>query len=142
MAAPGKSQHETPPAAMRTALPQPAPQAPFRVEQLLERCLSDREFCGTLVQRFAEHIAERATALEQALAGNVADDLMQHAHAIKGMAANLSADNLHFWAGALERAVRGGNTGQLRPLVARVRAEVNQCLDAVPHLLDELTEKS
>jgi HPt (histidine-containing phosphotransfer) domain-containing protein len=54
------------------------------------------------------------------------------------MAANLSADSLQTWAAALERALRVGNAANVRPLVARVRTEIQRCLDAVPGMLEQL----
>ncbi len=114
------------------------PGVPFGVARLLERCLSDRGFCAVLVQKFATRAAELSAALEQAAGRRNLAELAYHAHALKGMAANLSADALHAWAAALERSVRGGTIGQTLPLVARVRAEVQRCIDAVPALLEQL----
>ncbi len=64
----------------------------------------------------------------------------QHAHALVGIAANLSARELRFWAAALERAALGGNLQRTRPIVTRVRAEFERCVDAVPALLARFSE--
>ena len=82
--------------------------------------------------------AELSAALEQAAHVGDKPELARQAHAIKGMAANLSADSLHTWAAALERALRVGNAANVRPLVARVRTEIQRCLDAVPGMLEQL----
>jgi hypothetical protein len=54
------------------------------------------------------------------------------------MAANLSAESLQTWAAALERALRVGNAANVRPLVTRVRAEIQRCLTAAPAVLEHL----
>ncbi len=112
--------------------------SPFQAAHLLERCLSDRDFCTTLVQKFATRAAELSLALDQAALHHDAAELSRQAHAIKGMAANLSADALQTWAAALERALRAGNEGSIRPLVARVRAEMQRCIEAVPSVIEQL----
>jgi HPt (histidine-containing phosphotransfer) domain-containing protein len=114
------------------------PKVPFRVARLLERCLSDREFCASLVQKFAARAEELSAGLEQAAGRQDLTEIACHAHALKGMAANLSADALQSWAAALERAVLGGTIEETLPLVARVRMEVQRCVDAVPTLLERI----
>jgi HPt (histidine-containing phosphotransfer) domain-containing protein len=113
-------------------------QSAFHAERLLERCLGDRGFCAVLVGKFVARAGELSAALEQAARTGDTTELARQAHAIKGMAANLSADSLQTWAAALERALRVGNTANVRPLVSRVRTEIQRCLDAVPEMLEQL----
>ncbi len=117
-----------------------APEVPFRVARLLERCLLDRRFCAALVEKFAARADELSKELEQAASRQDLAELARHAHSLKGMAANLSADGLQSWAAALERTVHGGTIGQTRPLVVRVRAEIQRCIDAVPAVLRHLDD--
>jgi HPt (histidine-containing phosphotransfer) domain-containing protein len=131
----------------RHGLPVDAPAVPsdpavssaaFHAERLLERCLGDRGFCAVLVGKFVSRAGELSAALEQAVYVGDRSELARQAHAIKGMAANLSADSLQTWAAALERALRMGNAANVRPLVSRVRVEIQRCLDAVPGMLEQL----
>ena len=110
--------------------------SPFRLESLLGRCLSDREFCAAFMQKFADRAADLSTQIEEAARSELRGELALHAHAVKGLAANLSADDLHFWAAALERSAQTGSREQSRSLAARVRAEIERCLAAMPHALE------
>ena len=115
-----------------------SPSSAFHAERRVARCLGDRGFCAVLVGKFVARAAELSAALEQAAHVGDKPELARQAHAIKGMAANLSADSLQTWAAALERALRVGNAANVRPLVARVRTEIQRCLDAVPGMLEQL----
>jgi HPt (histidine-containing phosphotransfer) domain-containing protein len=114
---------------------------PFDLESLLVRCLDDRQFCGALVAKFSQRAAELAAGLDAAAAAGSAAEVARQAHAIAGLAANVSAERLRFWAAALERASRGGAANHARTLVAKVRAEIDRCSRAVPRLLDQLAER-
>jgi HPt (histidine-containing phosphotransfer) domain-containing protein len=114
---------------------------PFHLVSLLGRCLGDGEFCGALLARFPERSIELVAALDASATGGSAADLARQAHAIKGLAANLSADELRFWAAALERAATGGSPQHARTLVAKVRAEIERCRRAVPALLEQLPQR-
>jgi HPt (histidine-containing phosphotransfer) domain-containing protein len=116
----------------------PLSQSAFHAERLLERCLGDRGFCAVLIGKFVARAGELSAALEQAALTGDKKELAHQAHAIKGMAANLSADSLQTWAAALERALRVGNLANVRPLVSRVRSEIQRCLDAAPGMLEQL----
>jgi HPt (histidine-containing phosphotransfer) domain-containing protein len=111
---------------------------PFHLPSLLDRCLSDRHFCAVLVQKFIDRANELAAQMEQAAQAGDAGQLALHAHGLKGLAANMSADNLQFWAATLERTARRANPVQLRPLVSRVRREIETCVAAVPRLLEQI----
>ena len=117
-----------------------AADCPFDLQSLLDRCLGDGEFCRTLMGKFTLRAAEVLAGLDRAANAHSAGEMAGLAHEIKGLAANFSADNLRFWAGALECAVRGGNSAQLRPLVGKVRAETERCIRAVPRMLQRLAE--
>lgn len=122
-----------------SSAPSPAePAAPIHLASLLERCLADRAFCRVIMRKFVDRSADLAAALDRAvLARNVAD-LAQQAHAIKGIAANLSADDLYSRAADLERALLSGKLDQTRPLVVRLRAEIERCRLAAPQILAQL----
>lgn len=124
------------------ASPSCAPDDPIHLESLLIRCLSDREFCGALMQKFAVRAAELSTALARAADSCNSLELTRQAHAVEGLAANWSAADLRFWAAALERAARTGNPERAWPMVGKVRAEIDRCLAAVPRVLEQLAQHS
>ena len=66
--------------------------------------------------------------------------LAQCAHALIGIAANLSARELRFWAAALSGRRSVAICSARRPIVTRVRAEFERCVDAVPALLARFSE--
>jgi HPt (histidine-containing phosphotransfer) domain-containing protein len=104
---------------------------------LLSRCLGDRDFCAHLLGRFADRVTEQLTALDNAATSN-AYDLAARAHALKGVAGNLSAELLESAAAELERRVRAGDVASAAPLLDRIRAEVVRAIEAVPAALDRL----
>lgn len=120
----------------------PASVEAFQVEHLLDRCLCDREFCAVLLRKFTARAPVLSHALSEAVDADHDAELARHAHLIKGSAANLSADNLFSCASALECAVQDGNSERIRPLVARVRDEIERCVEAVPRVLEQLAESS
>ena len=112
--------------------------APIHLASLLERCLGDHVFCRLILQKFVDRSADLAAALDRAVLARNAADLARHAHAIKGIAANLSADALYSRAADLERSLTSGRPDQTRPLVVRLRAEIERCRLAVPQMLAQL----
>ena len=111
---------------------------PFDLESLLHRCLGDRPFCRMIVQKFADRGSDLITALERAAnAGNTAE-LAAQAHSIKGVAANLSAEDLRACASELERTARSGNLDLSGPLVERVSHEIARALQAAPAAMEQI----
>jgi HPt (histidine-containing phosphotransfer) domain-containing protein len=111
---------------------------PFDLEGLLHRCLGDRAFCRMIVQKFADRGGDLITAMERAANSGNAAELAAQAHSIKGVAANLSADDLRACAGELERIARSGNLDLSRPLVERVANQIARALEAAPAAMERI----
>lgn len=122
------------------AMARAATSEPIHFESLRDRCLADEEFCRGLVHNSLERAAQHLASIDLALSAERGRELAQHAHSLSGIAANLSANELRFWATALERAARCGNLQRTRPIVARVRIEFERCAAAVPNLLARFSE--
>jgi HPt (histidine-containing phosphotransfer) domain-containing protein len=131
---------ETVNSATRQATEKTEADQPIHFESLRARCLGDEEFCRGLVQNSLERAAQHLASIDRAMADARGREIAQQAHAISGIAANLSAHELRSWAAALERATRGGNLQSMRPIIARVRAEFERCAAAVPQLLAQFSD--
>ena len=111
---------------------------PFRRSELIERCMGDVTFCGEILRTFASRANSQWTELQQAAAAHDTATLVQRAHAIKGVAANLAAESLRQRAYELEQLGRAGDYQQIGPVVDQLGREVNRCLEYIPRLLAEL----
>jgi HPt (histidine-containing phosphotransfer) domain-containing protein len=111
---------------------------PFDLASLLHRCLGDRVFCRMIMQKFADRGGDLITAMERAANSGNAAELAAQAHSIKGVAANLSAEDLRARAGDLERTARSGKLDLSGPLVERVAQEIARALEAAPVAMEQL----
>ena len=76
---------------------------PFDAAELLARLCGDTGLMADVIAAFLEDCPARLAAIERALAGSQAEELRAEAHALKGSAANLSANALFEASQALER---------------------------------------
>ncbi len=116
--------------------------SPFHLESLLHRCLGDATFCAMILQKFANRSGDLLSRLARtAESGNAAEIALQ-AHTLKGVAANLSAEDLRSRSAELERLANGGDLQQIAPVLAQVQAEAKRCLQAVPELLMQIGKQA
>jgi len=83
---------------------------PLDFERALEEFGNDREFLIEVLEGFRENVRDQIINIRQAISENDAEIVRREAHAIKGGAANLTADNLSATANELENM---GMTGSL-----------------------------
>jgi HPt (histidine-containing phosphotransfer) domain-containing protein len=120
-------------------LPRPGAGAkPCDLAGLLTRCWGDVKFSRAVVKKFVEQSGELLAMLSAAAASHDTSELAKQAHTLRGMAGNLSAQDLTVAAAQLERVCRGTEQPQLPQLVDRVRREIERLVQAAPQLLDEL----
>ncbi len=138
------------PAPPNAAPPAPAPRpssdaagdaSPFQRDALLEHCLGDTHFCCEILRTFADRAERQRAELDEAVAAGDLEALVQRAHAIKGVAANLAAEPLRERACQLEQLGRAGDAPQIAPAVAQLRRELDRCLADLPRLLAELNSR-
>lgn len=99
---------------------------------LWERVMGDRELLKDAVKISKESIVLRIHKIRAALDSANDSAVCMHAHAIKGIAANLSAENLRVLAGTIERATHAGNLDAARTWVGDLEEEsgrLNAVLD-------------
>ena len=83
---------------------------------------------ASLVRQFLTEAAVRVAQMQKVVAaGDGAEALNQHAHALKGSAGMLGASALQAACETLERAATEGRKGELAALVASVTAELKRC---------------
>jgi HPt (histidine-containing phosphotransfer) domain-containing protein len=112
----------------------PGPLA-FDVKTLAERCLGKIDLIERIIVRFeaeASGFLQEVDALvSEADAGGVA----LFAHKLKGMAANISANELHGIARELERVAKEDNLDAVHELIPALRREMKRCVQDVPEVL-------
>lgn len=99
------------------------------VERLLERINGNPELLRNLLIAFRSQNLSTVTGLRQALAADDRNMLMSMSHALKGVAANIGAENLSATVSKFEDAVKAGNTRLFAGL-----------LDALEHQMGEVFE--
>lgn len=78
----------------------------------LQRMMNDEDLLMQLLEAFIEEVPVRTAALQTAAETGDDDALIHNAHAVKGVAGNLSAMRLHKLAAEMEREARTGNISQ------------------------------
>ena len=81
----------------------PSAEAAFDPDALLQRLCGDEELMSDVIRVFLEDCPARVASIKDAIVRQHAVDLRAEAHALKGIAANLSASGLFDAANALER---------------------------------------
>jgi HPt (histidine-containing phosphotransfer) domain-containing protein len=112
---------------------------PFHLESLLDRCLGDARLCTLLLQKFAARAADQMTAIQRAARAGNGAELVLHAHTLKEVAANISADDLRANAAELERLARAGELEKTGAPIERIRAEIARSLRAMPVVLTQIS---
>ncbi len=122
----------------------PQPSQPDTIDSLsmIERCLGDIEFCQQLLSRFTEQASERERQIDAAAQAGNWPALAAEAHALKGAAANLSAQPLRDAAQVLERLSTEGDTAAVPAALQRLRREIQRFEEELPATLTHLQSAS
>ena len=116
----------------------------FDRNELLERCFDDCEMAVELLDMFSECATTNLKAIDQAVVQKDRAKLVSIAHALKGVAGNLSAKTLLKQTTTIDREYRDANR-DLDSLVGEVslmRSEVVRCMEAVPAFRQTIADKS
>jgi HPt (histidine-containing phosphotransfer) domain-containing protein len=111
---------------------------PIRLECIADRCLDDGMSCGMILHKFAARSVDQVAALERALDSGNALELARGAHALKGVAADLSAETLCALADQLQRTAERGELDEAAGALVRTREEIERCVEAASELLGQL----
>jgi signal transduction histidine kinase/two-component SAPR family response regulator/HPt (histidine-containing phosphotransfer) domain-containing protein len=109
------------PAACLPAPHFPVASPPINEEDLLQRCMGDRDFAGCVLARFVGQLGAELDEIESGIACGDAEQVMHLSHRLKGAAANLAASPLQALASRLEATARGGNLAGAAACFAELR---------------------
>ncbi len=113
-----------------TATAEPA--CPFDNEALLERCMGNRPFMERMIAKFRDRLGSDLEQIERSIAAGDPRAVERQAHALKGAAANLSAETLRAAAAKLETVSRSRDMDGAIARLAEVRDECRRFLDYAP----------
>ncbi len=102
---------------------------PFDQNQLFNEFDNDKEFLQKVVQDFFTIVEKQIPKIKKALSEEDFETIGKEAHAIKGGAANLTADNLAKAASDLEAAASMSDIKKTSQLVAMISTEFNRLQD-------------
>ncbi|HEY7119217.1 MAG TPA: response regulator, partial [Tepidisphaeraceae bacterium] len=108
------------------------PSDPIDVESLLPRCMGNVAFLERMLNKFRD---QSAATLEQIVTGLSVRDAAataRAAHALKGAAANLSADAVRAVAGQIEQLARDAQLESAERALDDLRQQLARCLDDIP----------
>ena len=108
----------------------------FDRDRLLERCCNDDDFANELLDMFADRAASRLSAIDPGVSQRDIAMLVNIAHALKGVAGNLSADRLLKVTSRIDCDYRSADCsveGLLSECLL-MKSEISRCLNDLPRL--------
>jgi len=113
-------------------------ECPIDVDSLLERCVNDAAFCRRILEKFSGRVETQLGEIQQAVAAHDPAELKMKAHALKGAAANLSANGLWACAAELEQLAGADDWSRAPVVVGELVAEIARCRQQIPRLSEDL----
>jgi HPt (histidine-containing phosphotransfer) domain-containing protein len=110
---------------------------PIDVPGLLARCQGKKDFCIRVLSKFADRTRDYREGIASAAASDDRARLATAAHALKGVAGNLSAERLRQAVAAIERAAGNGHLLS-QSLVDCALNELEAVTAAIPRITDRL----
>ncbi len=111
---------------------------PFDLEDALARCMGNAQLLSQLLNKFRERSVQDIQRLFGLIASGDAPGVVQAAHALKGTASNLSANNLYAIVARLEAAAQQGDLPSAAGCLDQLKAELDRCLQKLPEILGAL----
>jgi len=93
---------------------------------VLKRCGGDPQFAAAVMERFRATAGGEVLKIEQAVGSGDATALQRTAHALKSMAAYVSADSASKLARQLEELGRSNEMAQVGPVLSQLAAEIEK----------------
>lgn len=109
-----------------------AAEVPLDDEAMLQNCLGDVEALLLLLEEFQANGPRRIERIARRVETGSPNAVAAAARELKASADALSAKRLRDLAGALEKSTGLVSRGCQERLVARLREEMNRCLDYIP----------
>lgn len=113
----------------------------FDRDRLLERFYNDSHFVNELLNMFADQAASRLTAIDLGVSQRDGATLVDIAHALKGVAGNLSADRLLKVTTRIDQDYRRDDC-DVESLLSEcllMKSEVSRCLNDLPRLRQSMS---
>ncbi len=105
---------------------------PLVVADLSARCMGDAAVAISILHKFEQQIRKEAAEFDRHLAERKAAEIAARAHALKSTAAAAAAPGLQAIARVIEELARGGQLDTMENELAKLRREVEACLDYLP----------
>jgi PAS domain S-box-containing protein len=106
-------------------------------ETFKHRCIDKDEVAHRILRRFLDTVDGILDQLEQALRANQTEQARRHAHALKGTAANLSAEPLRRKAAEMEQLLKNGAHAAAASNLLPLRLVTAQCLNRIRIILSQ-----
>ena len=116
------------PTAKRNDLVRP----PLDSVALLEQCVGNAALLAMLFDKFEKQVKDDLVRIEQALTAKDAGQTSKVAHALKGAAGALSANDVQRTAAAIEQAARENRLETAAQCLTDLKTEVDRCLAYLP----------
>lgn len=113
--------------AIRPRSARPAP-PPIRLDELTHRCMNNPAMAARLLERLEAELPRDLAQLEQHAATGALSALARSAHALRGAASLMAANDLAVAAQALEESAGASGPSSLDA----VRREIGRCLEWLP----------
>ena len=113
----------------------PAIAPAFNTEALCQRCLGNVDLIEKVLNQFQADANGLLDQLATLVEANDPGEVAKLAHLLKGMAANLSANELQQAACGLESLAREARLDAGGEVLAQLRSEVEHCLNDIPAVL-------
>jgi Amt family ammonium transporter len=111
---------------------------PVDTSSLLRRCRGKASLVEQLLQKFESQALEQLRSLEEAASRNDREAIARISHAVKGAAANLSAESVRASAMTLEGSAAALGEDELLRGIERLAASVRECVAYIPSACVEL----
>ncbi len=116
-------------AAAGAAAPRAPSSPPLDAEDALKRCMGNAELLGEVLAEFRGQLVSDLASLSQDFTP-AGEELRRMAHAIKGAAANVSAQKLRTLAASVENLARE-SAGDLRGPIDALTEEIRRCVEFI-----------
>ncbi|MEW4454600.1 ammonium transporter [Bremerella sp. JC817] len=111
------------------------------LDELRERCGEDEDLVRRVLQKFAAKAKSEIDVLQQHIQAGRIDQVVQVAHSLKGMAANVAARSVSEVAGSIELAAREQRTDGYEQMVHDLNQNFDSCETAIRRLLNAAMEQ-
>ncbi|MEE9213037.1 MAG: response regulator, partial [Phycisphaeraceae bacterium] len=119
---------------------QPTP--PVDAVALLERCMGNAELVVKVLDTFQKQALDDLERIVQSINDGDANRVARSAHALKGVAANLSAQSLQKVASDLEQLGRDADLDKALGCLTELEHQMRRCLDFLPKVLADISDKA